>query len=90
MEMSAGGNAQVQHRDLHQVDLPVDTGLLNECFMEIGLWLVEWEIPHLARVISQPRRRVLSVAFPDRRHARAFQLRFGGQSATSSLGKESS
>jgi hypothetical protein len=83
METAAKRFGQALGKDLHQVELPVEAELLNESYMAIGLWLIEWEIPHLARVVSKPQRRVLRVAFPDRRHARAFQLKFGGQPTTS-------
>jgi hypothetical protein len=66
-------------RQSHRVDLPLDVAILNEQFMAIGLWLVEWQIPHEARIVANPRQKLLQVSFTDRRHARAFHLQFGGE-----------
>ena len=60
----------------HQVDLVLDAATLNERLLEIGLWLIEWEIPHQAKVRMLPRHSRIRISFPDGRHARAFRMRF--------------
>jgi hypothetical protein len=65
----------------HDVDLPLDLEILNEQFMAVGLWLMNWEIPHRARVATLPGRRIIRVSFPDKRLAYAFCREFGGELA---------
>src|SRR4051794_26496833 len=73
-------DAGVRHS--HRVDLPLDVAILNEQFMAIGLWLVEWQIPHEARIAAKPLQKLLQISFTDKRHARAFHLHFGGEQRT--------
>lgn len=63
-------------QNANEVDLPLDPSTLNERLMEVGLWLVEWQIPHQARVSMQPHRHKLRVSFKIRSHADAFRSRF--------------
>lgn len=63
----------------YQVDLPLDRRALNEHLFEIGLWLIERDIPHQARVLMEPLHERLRVSFPDRDDAKAFRARFGSQ-----------
>ncbi|KRE13855.1 hypothetical protein ASE63_17730 [Bosea sp. Root381] len=60
-----------------RVDLPLDPGTLNERLFDIGLWLVEREIPHQARIFMEPEHERLRVSFPDAENADAFRKRFG-------------
>lgn len=60
-----------------RVDLPLDPGSLNERLFDIGLWLVERDIPHQARVLMEPEHERVQVSFPDVDDARAFRERFG-------------
>lgn len=62
-----------------RVDLPLDPATLNEQLFEVGRWLVEWNIPHQARIKMDPPSGSVQVSFSDERHARAFQAQFGGQ-----------
>lgn len=59
------------------VDLPLDTATLNERLYDIGLWLIERHIPHLARIVWEPYHRRIRVSFPDADDAGAFRRRFG-------------
>lgn len=61
----------------YRVDLPLDLGALNERLGDIGLWLVEREIAHQARVLMEPAHERVRVSFPDASDARAFSERFG-------------
>lgn len=63
----------------YEVDLPLDPGSLNERLFDIGLWLVERDIPHQARVIMEPEHERLRVCFPDPDDAKAFRERFGSR-----------
>lgn len=63
----------------HRVDLPLDPGKLNERLFDIGLWLVERDIPHQARILMQPEHERLRVSFPDLEDAKAFRERFGSR-----------
>ncbi len=63
----------------HQIDLILDAATLNERLLEIGLWLIEWEIPHQAKVRMLPRFSRIRVCFPEERHSRAFHLHFAGK-----------
>jgi hypothetical protein len=60
-----------------RVDLPLDPGTLNERLFDIGLWLIERDIPHQARVLMEPRDGRIRVSFPDAADATAFRERFG-------------
>lgn len=61
---------------VHHIDLPVELTSFNKMFAEMNDWLWEWRIPHRARVLPNSGR--LRMSFTESRHARAFQLRFGG------------
>jgi hypothetical protein len=65
-------------RGSYKVDVPLDPPTLLPRLHDIGIWLMEWEIPHQARVSMQPRHDRLRISFPDERHAHAFQMKFGG------------
>lgn len=60
----------------YRVDLPLDLGAVNERLFDIGLWLVEREIPHQARLLMDPEHERVRVSFPDANDARAFSDRF--------------
>ncbi len=60
-----------------RVDLPLDPGSLNERLFDIGVWLVEREIPHQARILMEPEHERLRVSFPNLEDAKAFRERFG-------------
>ena len=62
-----------------RVDLPLDPRSLNEQLFDIGLWLVEREIPHQARVTMEPHHERVRVSFPDAGDAKAFRKRFGAR-----------
>lgn len=64
------------------VDLALDTDTLSERLFDVGIWLVEWRIPHQAKVSMQPTRHRIRISFPEERHAHAFHLQFGGELAT--------
>ena len=55
----------------YRVDLPLDIHTLNERLFDIGLWLVEREIPHQARVLMDPEHERVRVSFPDAKDAKA-------------------
>ncbi|MGO4671180.1 hypothetical protein [Bosea sp. 2RAB26] len=59
------------------IDLPLEPFTLNERLFEIGLWLIEREIPHQARIAMEPEHRRIRVSFPDAEDATAFRERFG-------------
>ena len=61
----------------YQVDLALDPGNLNERLFAIGLWLIEREIPHQARVLMEPEHQRVRVSFPNAADAKAFRDRFG-------------
>jgi hypothetical protein len=61
----------------YRVDLPLDPGTLNERLFDIGLWLVERDIPHQARVLMEPEHERVRVSFPNAADAKAFRDRFG-------------
>ena len=63
----------------YHVDLPLDPGTLNERLSDIGLWLVERDIPHQARVLMEPEHERVRVSFPDAADAKAFRERFGAR-----------
>lgn len=63
----------------HRVDLPLDPGTLNERLFDIGVWLVERDIPHQARVLMEPDHDRLRISFPDAEDARAFRERFAAR-----------
>jgi hypothetical protein len=60
----------------NRVDLPLDAASLNESLFDIGVWLIEREIPHRARVLMEPDHRRIRVSFTDASDAQAFRLRF--------------
>jgi len=60
----------------YQVDLPLDPATLNERLFGIGLWLVEHDIPHQARVMLQPDYGRVRVSFLNADDAKAFHERF--------------
>lgn len=62
-----------------RVDIPLDPATLNEQLFEVGTWLVEWKIPHQARITMDPPSRRVRISFRDEGHARAFQAQFGGE-----------
>ncbi|MGO4677761.1 hypothetical protein AB4Z40_33260 [Bosea sp. 2YAB26] len=59
------------------IDLPLEPFTLNERLFDIGLWLIEREIPHQARIIMQPEHQRIRVSFPDAKDAMAFSEHFG-------------
>lgn len=61
----------------YRVDLPLDPGSLNERLFEIGLWLVDRDIPHQARILMEPEHERLRISFLDDENAKAFRERFG-------------
>lgn len=63
----------------YRVDLPLDVRTLNERLFDIGLWLVERDIPHQARVMMDPLHERVRVSFPDADDAKAFRERFGAR-----------
>lgn len=63
----------------YRVDLPLKLDTLNERLFDIGLWLVEREIPHQARVLMEPEHERVRVSFPDADDAKAFRERFGAR-----------
>jgi len=63
----------------YRVDLPLDPGTLNERLFDIGLWLVERDIPHQARILMEPKHERLRVSFRDAENADAFRKRFGSR-----------
>ena len=62
-----------------RVNLPLAAGDLNERLFEIGLWLIEREIPPQARIIMEPEQERIRVAFPQADDAKAFRERFGAR-----------
>lgn len=62
-----------------RVDLPLRAGDLNERLYEIGLWLIERDIPHQARILMEPEHERIRVSFPDTEDAQAFRDRFGAR-----------
>jgi hypothetical protein len=62
----------------YMVDIALDADTLNEQLLDVGLWLVEWHIPHRAKVNMQPAWRRIRISFPEERQAHAFHLQFGG------------
>ncbi len=82
--------ARVRAEGLYRVDLPLDPRTLNERLFDIGLWLVERDIPHQARILMEPEHQRIRVSFPDAADAVAFRDRFGpllnGQQGTECLG----
>ena len=63
----------------YRVDLPLDPRSLNERLFDIGLWLVERDIPHQARVLMEPEHEHVRVTFPDPNDAEDFRARFGAR-----------
>ena len=63
----------------YRVDLPLDPYTLNERLFAIGLWLVERDIPHQARVVMEPEHERVRVSFSDANDADDFRERFGGR-----------
>jgi len=63
----------------YRVDLPLDVRTLNERHFDIGLWLVERETPHQARVLLEPEHERVRVSFLDATDAKAFRERFGAR-----------
>lgn len=62
-----------------KVDLPLEAGSLNERLFEIGLWLIERNIPHQARILMEPEYGRIRLSFADTMTAKAFRDRFGPQ-----------
>ena len=62
-----------------RVDVPLDPPTLLPRLHDIGIWLVEWQIPHQARVSMQPQNDRLRISCPEQRYAHAFHMQFGGQ-----------
>ncbi|KRE05008.1 hypothetical protein ASE63_24885 [Bosea sp. Root381] len=60
-----------------KVDLPLDSGSLNERLFEIGVWLIERNMPHQARVLMDPEHGRIKLSFADAATATAFQDCFG-------------
>ena len=54
-------------------------GSLNERLFEIGLWLTQRDIPHLARILMEPEHGRIRLSFADSITAEAFRDRFGPQ-----------
>jgi hypothetical protein len=63
----------------YKVDVPLDPTTLLPRLHDIGIWLVEWKIPHQARVSMQPHHGRVRISFPEESFAHAFHLRFGGK-----------
>lgn len=63
----------------YRVDLPLDPGTLNDRLFDIGVWLVERDIPHQARVLMEPDHDRLRISFPDEEDAKAFRERFAAR-----------
>lgn len=63
----------------YRVDLPLDPNTLNERLFAIGLWLVERDIPHHARVMMEPKHERVRVSFSHANDAHAFRKRFGAR-----------
>jgi len=63
----------------YRVDLPLDVRTLNERLFDVGLWLIEREIPHQARVLMEPEYERVRVSFPNANDAKAFRERFGAR-----------
>ena len=61
----------------YRVDLPLEPRTLNERLFDIGLWLIEREIPHQARVLMEPHHERIRVSFHEPDDAEAFRKRFG-------------
>ncbi|KPF68319.1 hypothetical protein IP69_11680 [Bosea sp. AAP35] len=68
---------RVRADEPYRVDLPLDPLTLNERLFDIGLWLVERDIPHQARILMQPEHQRIRVSFPKPADAVAFRYRFG-------------
>lgn len=60
-----------------KVDLPLDAVSLNERLFEIGVWLIERNIPHQARILMDPEHGRIRLSFADATTAKVFQDRFG-------------
>jgi hypothetical protein len=60
-----------------RIDLPLDPGTLNERLFDIGVWLIERDIPHRVHIFMEPRNGRIRISFPDADVARAFGDRFG-------------
>ncbi|WP_156639725.1 hypothetical protein [Bosea sp. PAMC 26642] len=69
-------STQVGLEGPYRVDLPLDPSTLNDRLFDIGLWLVERDIPHQARVSMEPEHERVRVSFPDAHHAKAFREHF--------------
>ena len=63
----------------YRVDLPLVAGDLNERLFDIGLWLIEREIPHQVRILIEPAHERIRVSFPEADDAAAFWDRFGAR-----------
>ena len=63
----------------YRVDLPLDPRTLNERLFDIGVWLVERDIPHQARVLMEPQHERIRVSFREPEAAKAFRERFGAR-----------
>ncbi len=61
----------------YRVDLPLHPNTLNERLFAIGLWLIERDIPHQARVVMEPEHERVCVSFSDANDADAFHECFG-------------
>jgi hypothetical protein len=60
-----------------EVDLPMVSDMLNEQLFEIGMWLIDREIAHQARVLIQPAENVVRISFRTTTDATAFRAFFG-------------
>ncbi|UZF94883.1 hypothetical protein [Bosea sp. NBC_00550] len=49
---------------------------MNERLFDIGLWLMEREIPHQVRISMEPEHRRIRVSLPNAKDAMAFSDRF--------------
>ena len=61
------------------VDLPLTADDLNERLFDIGMWLIEREIPHQVRILMEPAHERVRVSFPESEAAKAFRKRFGAR-----------
>ena len=58
------------------IDLPLEPRILNEHLFDIGLWLMEREIPHQVRISMEPKHRRIRVSLSNAKDAMAFSDRF--------------
>lgn len=77
--LQRSGIAVTTHVDVvraHSIYLPLEPRNLNERLFDIGLWLMEREIPHQVRISMEPEHRRIRVSLPNAKDAMAFSDRF--------------